>query len=103
MTNEVCQGFCYSKGYIYAATEWSNECCCDNSYDSSTVTSPTDCSMACVCSALDTCGGSLRHSLFQNIGTPSPPSTPSTLQTFDCYTDSVFNRALTYRVYSTAQ
>ena len=27
MTTETCQAFCYSKGYKYAGTEWSKECC----------------------------------------------------------------------------
>ncbi|KAF4635308.1 hypothetical protein G7Y89_g2796 [Cudoniella acicularis] len=99
MTDEYCIGFCNQEGYIYAGTEYSQECYCDNTINSiSTVAASTDCSMSCTGNSSETCGGSSRLSLFWNGKNPPPgPSTnPGALGYgfYGCYTEGTNGRAL---------
>lgn len=46
MTDETCIGFCSEQYYIYAGTEYSQECYCGNSTTAGAVAASTDCGMS---------------------------------------------------------
>jgi hypothetical protein len=45
MTDETCIAFCNMQYYIYAGTEYSQECYCGNSTTAGTIATPSDCFM----------------------------------------------------------
>lgn len=45
MTDETCIAFCDSQSYIYAGTEYSQECYCGNSLTGGATAPSTDCAM----------------------------------------------------------
>ena len=78
-TLEVCNEFCYSRGYSYFAMQYGTECWCDNSFghfnaDGSaaaegTVASPVDgCDSPCAGNPAQLCGGSWRNSVYEVEG-----------------------------------
>lgn len=46
MTVETCIAFCDTQNYIYAGTEYSQECYCGNSTTAGSVAAASDCNMA---------------------------------------------------------
>ncbi|KIM21988.1 hypothetical protein M408DRAFT_29080 [Serendipita vermifera MAFF 305830] len=100
MTNAYCQEFCDARGFAIAGTEWSKECFCAASIDSSLLTADGECDMTCT-GAPEVCGGSARLTIWQNQGTVTDPNhwTVGDWAGQGCYTDSVQNRALPARKY----
>jgi hypothetical protein len=100
MTQESCIAFCDVNGYIYAGTEYSAECYCDNYLDPKTKTANTDmgCNMACSGNRTQTCGGGSRLTVFYSGG--KPPAGPATnpgppgWTSMGCYNDSTAARTL---------
>lgn len=74
----LCASFCSS--YRYFGTEYSSECYCGNTLDSTSLPAPlADCSMTCSGNPLQYCGAGNRLELYINNATtttlsPSPPS-----------------------------
>ncbi|MCJ1410361.1 hypothetical protein MMC19_004446 [Ptychographa xylographoides] len=101
VTDESCITFCSGKGYVYAGTEYSDECYCGNSLAAgSTVAAATDCNMACAGNATEQCGGPNRMTLFNNKGAtaPSGPVTdpgPPGWTSLGCYAEGANGRTLT--------
>ncbi|KAH7118765.1 WSC domain-containing protein [Dendryphion nanum] len=96
MTNELCKNACGSKGYPYAATEWSRECYCGIRIDNNATTAPTgDCKDICLGDSSQTCGGDQRLNVFlansllssQPCGPPRPPG-PSSASTVSSSTST---------------
>ncbi len=76
MTGEACVAYCREHGYAYAATQYSDQCFCDNDFGSM---GPADnCNMPCSGSPTEICGGSWANTVYT---TGSPPdrgqATPS--------------------------
>ncbi|KAF9873914.1 glyoxal oxidase precursor [Colletotrichum karsti] len=102
MTAAACAVNC--AGFTYFGTQWSRECWCGNTLP--TVTAPeADCSMRCTGSNSETCGGSLRLSVYgpnanapantnTNVATVVPPATISNFAYQGCYSDNVPQRVL---------
>ncbi|KAK3944359.1 putative fungistatic metabolite [Diplogelasinospora grovesii] len=66
MTVEACGNYCLEAGYTIFGTEYSAECYCGNSIDTtSTLAASTDCSMACSGNSTELCGGPDRLSVYQ--------------------------------------
>lgn len=92
MTDESCIAYCQQNNYIYAGTEYSNECYCDNSL-SSTLESDADCNMGCSGNSSESCGGPNRLTVFMKqppVINPGPPGWGS----MGCYVDSTSARTL---------
>ncbi|KLO11660.1 galactose oxidase [Schizopora paradoxa] len=111
MTIENCITFCsgtstgangipaQSSSFIFAGTEFSQECYCDNFIENgATNATATDCNAACTGNHNELCGGNSRLNLFFSGGTPpAPPVAPSTIGQWvsvGCYNDSVNARTL---------
>jgi hypothetical protein len=92
MTIESCINYCNSAGFIYAGTEYTDECCmlhfatdtgqwadfldCGNSLAAGATSAPTtDCSMTCSGNSTEACGGPNRLNLFWS-GTTGPQTNP---------------------------
>ncbi|KAH9207298.1 hypothetical protein DL95DRAFT_527981 [Leptodontidium sp. 2 PMI_412] len=96
MTDESCIAYCEKAGYIYAGTEYAEECYCGNTLASGSGPAPTaDCNVACSGNATEPCGGSNRLNLFWN-GQTGPTTNPGPgLWAFSgCYTEGTTGRAL---------
>jgi len=98
MTLEKCAAFC--SGFKYFATEYSTECYCGNTVDtSSTEASLGDCSMTCSGNPSQYCGGSSRMQLYAQDGiqvlAPQHPARIGDVWVFDgCRTEAIRARAL---------
>jgi len=112
MTNEQCTAFCAVNNYLYAGTEYSNECYCGNSFKPGSFLNSTDCTMTCAGSSTssspfskyaNTCGGSNRLTVWQN-GAYAPVQNPATVDGYvsqGCYTEASNNqRALSAQSYT---
>ncbi|KAL7409862.1 hypothetical protein BDY24DRAFT_436776 [Mrakia frigida] len=65
MTNALCQSTCQSRSYVYAATQYSNECYCSNTLSTSSTAgqASTSCNSQCAGDSTQICGGSYAASL----------------------------------------
>ncbi|GFZ50872.1 Endo-1,3-alpha-glucanase agn1 [Saitozyma sp. JCM 24511] len=88
MTAAVCSSFCSASGYTYFGTEYSTQCFCGNSLDSSKATSSSTCSYACGGDSSSKCGGFYAISVYQAGSSSYPVS-------LGCYSDSSSPRLLT--------
>ena len=93
MTEETCIAYCSKAGYIYAGTEYTDECCkscypdindglapdtysdCGDSLNGAGTAAAGDCSMPCAGNATEQCGGPNRLNLFWS-GTSGPQTNP---------------------------
>ncbi|ORY85564.1 hypothetical protein BCR37DRAFT_242572 [Protomyces lactucae-debilis] len=68
-TSRLCIARCQSLGYSLAATEYANECYCDNNFDYSGGggTLSRACTMGCAGNNTETCGGSFAINLYQKV------------------------------------
>ncbi len=74
MTTEACTETCATKGFPYAATQYSTWCFCGASYGRS---GPADnCNMKCAGNQAETCGGTWANSVYQLGAAPPPAPTP---------------------------
>ncbi|KAI0697984.1 copper radical oxidase [Cytidiella melzeri] len=92
MTTESCISFCDQQGFVYAGTEFSQECYCGDFFaNGGTNTTASDCNMACTGNSAEICGAGNRLSVFWSGVTPPPP--PSTVasvglwESLGCYSD----------------
>ncbi|KAM5343324.1 hypothetical protein ACJ41O_014290 [Fusarium nematophilum] len=91
MTNEMCVEFCRAGGYLFAGTEYSQECYCGNDVGGPNIPDITQCSMKCKGDATSYCGAGNRLSVWELK--PSPKSNdPITAMDgnalyMGCYTD----------------
>ncbi|RDW66140.1 E set [Coleophoma cylindrospora] len=99
MTDESCISYCDNLGYIYAGTEYADECYCGDAIASTgVVAASTDCNMACAGNSTEACGAGNRLTVFWNGKTP--PAGPMTNPGVDgygyygCYTEGNGVRAL---------
>jgi hypothetical protein len=119
MTVETCQDFCTSKGFSYAGTEYSTECCalsffvlrlamifnnvylldCGNTLPDLAAASDTDCTYTCSGNTTEICGGSDRLSVYWS-GTDGPSiiQTAGNWSIMGCYVDSVNSRLLSVEI-----
>ncbi|KAF7311441.1 Glycoside hydrolase [Mycena kentingensis (nom. inval.)] len=67
MTEDACTATCDSKGYIYAGTEYSNECWCGNTLNNGygVAAASSDCNSRCAGNSTQVCGGGFRLSLYK--------------------------------------
>ncbi|CAG8959276.1 hypothetical protein HYFRA_00013045 [Hymenoscyphus fraxineus] len=101
MTDEFCIAFCDQNGYLYAGTEYSNECYCGNVIGSTSAVAPSsECSMGCSGNSTEACGGPGRLTVFWNGEDPPPgPSTnpgAAGYGFYGCYTEGEGGRALSH-------
>ena len=62
MTTQMCVNLCREKGFAYAATQFSQQCFCGNSYGK--YGQATNCNMKCAGNNGETCGGSWANSVY---------------------------------------
>ncbi|KAL2063582.1 hypothetical protein VTL71DRAFT_5387 [Oculimacula yallundae] len=100
MTDEKCISFCEAAGYIYAGTEYGEECYCGNKIATGSVPAPsTDCNVPCSGNATEPCGGPNRLNLFWNGQTgPTTNPGPGLWEFAGCYTEGVIGRTLDHGV-----
>ncbi|WVQ80186.1 hypothetical protein IAT38_002291 [Cryptococcus sp. DSM 104549] len=79
-TPASCSTYCSGLGYKYSGTEYSNECWCGNSLDSTKLDTDAKCSMTCTGDSSLKCGGDTRLSVYciSNCGTSTSTSSTST-------------------------
>ena len=56
MTNKLCQDLCKAEGFVFAGTEYGQECWCGNAIENSPSESD-QCTVACTGNPVQTCGG----------------------------------------------
>ncbi|KAL7424676.1 hypothetical protein Q5752_000360 [Cryptotrichosporon argae] len=94
MTPALCINKCAAQGYIYAGTEYADECYCADSIASTATTATSGCSMTCAGDNSVMCGGSNRLSVYKS-DQPLPDETlPSNWTSMGCYTEATSGRAL---------
>ncbi|KAF7311445.1 Glycoside hydrolase [Mycena kentingensis (nom. inval.)] len=71
MTQDACTTTCDGKGYIYAGTQYSNECWCGNSLNNGygVATAASECNSRCAGNSAQVCGGSYRLTFFKKVTT----------------------------------
>jgi hypothetical protein len=79
VTNELCTSTCASAGYSLAGTEYSGECFCGNVYSNGGAQVQNGCSMVCNGASDEICGGSLRLSVWAQIGSGANPTSTITV------------------------
>ncbi|PVH95877.1 hypothetical protein DM02DRAFT_536413 [Periconia macrospinosa] len=103
MTNTQCVQYCASNNFMYAGTEYSKECYCDNFIHNDTQNVTDGCTMACAGNPSEPCGGPNRLTVYQNnvlVGPAGAPARPSVnpglngYRSLGCYTDNVNARTL---------
>ncbi|KAG8984859.1 hypothetical protein FRB94_010872 [Tulasnella sp. JGI-2019a] len=116
MTNPLCQSTCSGFGYIYAGTEYGDECWCGNSIAGATI-DPVDgdCNGPCAGDTTTKCGATFRLSVYQLAATPTSTSTTTTststssapsatytgvMMSRGCFTDSAASPVVTGTAYS---
>ncbi|GJE95267.1 copper radical oxidase [Phanerochaete sordida] len=92
MTDESCISFCDQQNFVYAGTEFGQECYCGNTFSNGgTNTTASDCNMPCTGDSTEICGAGNRLSVFwSGVPPPPPPETvPSVGQweSLGCYSD----------------
>lgn len=108
-TNENCIGLCSAAGYIFAGTQYTQECWCGYNRPK-TINPDVSCNFACTGNVNEICGGNGINgggsfiSLFGDItrwdgnrtNAPGPYVNPGTLgySSIGCYTEGTSNRAL---------
>ncbi|KAF7193724.1 WSC domain-containing protein [Pseudocercospora fuligena] len=93
MTGALCAAYCADKGFIYAGTEYTDECYCGNKLSAPTsLQNDTQCSMSCAGNSTEACGGPNYLTVyFANKDAPKGPSInpgPSNWTSYGCWTDS---------------
>ncbi|KAJ4324077.1 hypothetical protein N0V84_004043 [Fusarium piperis] len=91
MTNEMCVAFCQAGGYLYAGTEYSQECYCGNTINGDNIPDISQCSMQCKGNIFSYCGAGNKLSVWK-ITQPEKPAGPITAFNgaaiyTGCYTD----------------
>ncbi|EME81961.1 uncharacterized protein MYCFIDRAFT_165158 [Pseudocercospora fijiensis CIRAD86] len=110
MTGALCAAYCANKGFIYAGTEYADECYCGNKLSAPTsLQNDTQCSMSCAGNSTEACGGKIPAQkpmmrsadvlstgpnyltvYFANKDAPKGPSInpgPSNWTSYGCWTD----------------
>lgn len=87
MTTELCLNTCYSRGFLYAGTEYASECYCGNELTAAVATDST-CNMACKGNANQTCGGPSRLTTYKSNIQATAAGVPSGWSALGCLTDS---------------
>nr|OQO23943.1 hypothetical protein B0A51_11072 [Rachicladosporium sp. CCFEE 5018] len=87
-----CISYCSNKGYVYAGTEYSDECYCDNLLAPPATLQPdSDCNMACSGNASEACGGGNRLTVYYaNKPVPQGPTiapAPPGWTSYGCWAD----------------
>ncbi|EEU38288.1 uncharacterized protein NECHADRAFT_34566, partial [Fusarium vanettenii 77-13-4] len=77
MTNEMCVAFCQAGGYLYAGTEYSQECYCGNTIGGDNIPDISQCSMQCKGNIFSYCGAGNRLSVWK-ITQPEKSAGPVT-------------------------
>ena len=65
MTNTLCIKICQEQGFKYAATEYSNECYCGNTYGKYGIADADECNEPCAGDPESICGGYWTESVYQ--------------------------------------
>lgn len=74
MTNEACMDFCFDGGYVYAGTEYHDECWCGQKLAKGAVkVDASDCNTPCDGDEDQPCGGGDRLTLYKTTGPVQNP------------------------------
>ncbi|UJO20415.1 WSC domain-containing protein [Fulvia fulva] len=92
MNGSTCAKYCNDKKFVYAGTEYSNECYCGNQLGApSALQNDTKCSMSCAGNSSEACGGANFISIYYtNKPAPAGPVVnpgPANWTSYGCYTD----------------
>ncbi|EMC92658.1 hypothetical protein BAUCODRAFT_114446 [Baudoinia panamericana UAMH 10762] len=92
MNASACVSFCQGRGYVYAGTEYTDECYCgDALVSTASRQSDSSCSMGCAYNVSEACGGgNLLTVYYANEPTPQGPFVnpgPPGWTSFGCWTD----------------
>ncbi|KAF5353807.1 hypothetical protein D9758_010585 [Tetrapyrgos nigripes] len=94
MTAENCINFCDSQEFVFAGTEFGQECYCGNALQNGgTNTTASQCNVACTGNRNELCGAGGRLNIFSSGKMPPPP--PQTIArvgnwvSLGCFTDGV--------------
>lgn len=68
MTVEACAGYCAANGYPYMGVENTNECYCNGAGVINGAVLGTGCTMSCLGSPFELCGGSSRIDVYKRVG-----------------------------------
>ncbi|KAF8623873.1 hypothetical protein AX17_007275 [Amanita inopinata Kibby_2008] len=95
MTVENCIAFCGAGNFVYAGTEYADECYCGNVIQNGgTSATGTDCNMACSGNSQELCGGPNRLNFFWSGAPPQGPPiiTPQIGNwiSLGCYSDNFY-------------
>ncbi|KAG8867272.1 hypothetical protein FRB98_004265 [Tulasnella sp. 332] len=82
MTNTLCESTCAGMGYLYAGTEYADECYCGNTIGGSIDLTDSDCNMACAGDSTKICGGSYRLSVYRSGAITAPLATYNIVDTY---------------------
>jgi hypothetical protein len=106
INNEQCANYCASQNYLYAGTEYGNQCYCGSSFKPGAFLNATGCTMPCVgtpkanspfANYSNTCGGSNRLTVWKNNNYTAVqnPASVGSFKAQGCYTEASNNvRAL---------
>lgn len=92
MNGSTCAAFCSDKKFVYAGTEYGDECYCGNKLgEPATLQNDTKCSMPCSGNSSEACGAANFLSIyFANKDAPKGPSPnpgPAGWTHYGCWTD----------------
>lgn len=119
MNGSACTAYCAQKNYVYAGTEYGDECYCGNMLGApSSLQNDTKCSMPCAGNSSEACGGTSRSMIlgrltltkrciaanmltvyFANKDVPKGPSVnpgPANWTSYGCWQDSGNPRTLSH-------
>ncbi|KAG8834126.1 hypothetical protein FRB91_010530 [Serendipita sp. 411] len=94
MTNDACQTFCDQAGFTIAATEWSQECWCDNDFQFGDTALPEECDHMCSGNPTEVCGGSGRLTVWTKSSTATVLESYGDWTSQGCFIDSMAARVV---------
>lgn len=88
MTTELCLNTCYSRGFVFAGTQYASECYCGNDMSTANSAPETSCNMACKGNKDQLCGGPTRLTTYKSNIQATAAGAPAGWTAVGCLTDS---------------